>query len=431
MPFDIGEGRCMETRSMKFPVGFRVGSLNAGIKKTARDLVMISSTKPCNHAAMFTQNVFSAAPVIHGRALLAKNAPVSGLVINSGCANACTGEQGLANSYKMAEIAQEATKGNSFYVMSTGVIGEHLPIDKIVAGIKKLAPQLSDTEVAWKDASEGMMTTDTFPKLRTREVTLTNGQTIQLAGLSKGVGMIHPNMATMLGCICTDAEIESELLQATLRTAVDQSFNCVTVDGDTSTNDAVVLLSNGEANVEISASQPEDLRMFQSALIDLCKELAQLMVRDGEGATKFISVKVTGADSTSEARRVAESIATSALVKTAMFGGDANWGRVVCAAGYSGVDFDQTKVNVYLGAGTDTDIPEGLTSSWELPEDSEIMHLVKGGARYKVDEDKSTAIFQGEDIFVVVDIGKGTEEAVYWTCDFSYEYVKINGEYRT
>ena len=322
--------------SNPIPLGFTFAGVAAGIKKTgASDLALIVSDRPCSAAATFTRNAFPAAPVLYDRALVAENAAgLRAVAINAGCANACTGEAGLADAEAMAALAEAALglPARSAAVMSTGVIGPRLPMDKIAAGIQQAAGELSPG--GWDAAAHAIMTTDTRPKTAFREI---GG--VRIFGMCKGAGMIHPNMATMLAMIVTDAAIEPALLAEMLRQAVDVSFNCISIDGDMSTNDTVLLLANGASGwkLEAGSSKPSaSTSAFASALTSLCTDLAQQIVRDGEGATKFITIRVEGAASDADARTAAKAVANSPLVKTAFYGGDANWGRILAAVGYSG-----------------------------------------------------------------------------------------------
>ncbi|MDQ1301173.1 MAG: glutamate N-acetyltransferase / amino-acid N-acetyltransferase [Chloroflexota bacterium] len=387
------------------PLGFTFAGVAAGIKKTgAADLALIASDRPCAAAAVFTQNKFPAAPVLYDRVLVAENSGgLRGVVINAGCANACTGAGGLADAAQMAGEAETALglPSRSCAVMSTGVIGVRLPMDKIAAGVRLAAPQL--TVAGWDAAARAIMTTDTKSKVAFREV---GG--IRLFGMCKGAGMIHPNMATMLAIIVTDAAIAPAALAAALRSAVEVSFNSISVDGDTSTNDTALILANGAA----AAPDLQDLSALTSALTSLCADLAQQIVRDGEGASKFITVQVSGAASDADARRAAKAIANSPLVKTAFYGGDANWGRILCAVGYSGAEVDPAQADLWIGVGSP-------------------LQLVAHGQPLAYSEDAASAIFAEKEITVAVRLGLGAGRATVWTCDLSHEYVDINGHYRT
>ena len=400
--------------------GFDAAGFAAGIKKNgALDLALIASRVPCRAAATFTKNAFPAAPVQYDRRLLSLNPDgIHGVLINSGCANACTGVPGDANARLMAEMTERAlgATDNTLFVMSTGVIGVQLPMDKLSSGVPQLATQLRPN--GWGDAARAIMTTDTRPKLVTRQVEI-DGATVSMAGIAKGAGMIHPNMATMLSTIATDAAISQPLLQQALSAAVERSYNRISVDGDTSTNDTVLLLANGLAgNPEISSEGPA-YTAFLAALTDLATELAQAIVRDGEGVTKFVAIHVHGAVSNEEAHNAANTIATSPLVKTAFFGSDANWGRILAAAGRSGSTIDPTRCALYVTGGP--------TPDEKMPE----LQLVAGGTPLPYAEADAAKRFAEPEIDVRVDLSLGDGEATVWTCDLSHEYVSINGDYRS
>ncbi len=398
------------------PLGFSFAGVAAGIKKTAAaDLALVVSDRPCAAAAVFTQNRFPAAPVLYDRRLIAENnAGLRGVVINAGCANACTGAEGLADAGAMAAAAEAALglPAGTCAVMSTGVIGVRLPMDKIRAGVRLAADRL--TADGWEAAARAIMTTDTRPKVAFRAV---GG--VRLFGMCKGAGMIHPNMATMLAAIVTDAAIAPAALDAALRRAVEVSFNSISVDGDTSTNDTVLVLANGASGIQVPDTA-EALGTFASALTDLCTDLAQQIVRDGEGASRFITVRVEGAATTADARRAAKAIANSPLVKTAFYGGDANWGRILCAVGYSGAEVVPARTDLWIAAGA---IPP--------PAAATDLQLVAAGRPLPYSEERAGAIFAGREITVVVRLGLGDGQATVWTCDLSHAYVDINGHYRT
>lgn len=400
--------------SQHVPLGFVFAGVAAGIKKnSAADLALIVSDRPCAAAAVFTQNKFPAAPVLYDRALVAANSGgLRGAVINAGCANACTGDGGLADAAQMATEAETALglPPRSCAVMSTGVIGVRLPMDKIAAGARLAASRLA--VAGWEAAAHAIMTTDTRPKVAFREAA-----GARLFGMCKGAGMIHPNMATMLAAIVTDAAIAPAALDAVLRRAVEVSFNSISVDGDTSTNDTVLILANGAAG-------PADADVFAAALTDLCTDLAQQIVRDGEGASKFITVRVVGAASDADARRAAKAIANSPLVKTAFYGGDANWGRILCAVGYSGAEVDPGRTDLWIAAGTD---PVSAGREYE----GSSLQLVANGQPCAYADEAASAIFAGQEIAVAVSLGLGAGQATVWTCDLSHDYVSINGHYRT
>ena len=419
----------MNTKTHPFPaptvspipvLGFDAAGIVCGIKKSgAPDLALIASRLPCKAAAVFTQNSFPAAPVLYDRALLGLNPDaVYGVLINSGCANACTAVQGNANAKRMAEVAEMAlgSSDNTIFVMSTGVIGVQLPIEKIEAGAPQVAAQLSPS--GWEAAARAIMTTDVFPKWASRQADV-DGVTVTITGISKGAGMIHPNMATMLGVLATDVAISQPLLQQALTETVSHSFNRISIDGDTSTNDTVLLLANGAAaNAEITDANSPAYAAFVQVLEDTSAELAKLIVQNGEGVTKFVTVQVQGAVSDADAHRAANSIATSPLVKTAFYGSDANWGRILCAVGYSGAQVLPENAALYIAAG------EPQAAHPEL-------QLVSAGTPTNYAEADAAAIFAQRDVTVRVALSLGSGSATVWTCDLSHDYVTINGDYRT
>ncbi|KAI5479805.1 glutamate N-acetyltransferase / amino-acid N-acetyltransferase [Pseudohyphozyma bogoriensis] len=422
------------SQSHKFPHGFLATGLHCGIKKDASklDLGVIISDRPCSAAAMFTKNAFQAAPVTISKDVLKKGKGTArGIVVSSGNANAVTGAQGLKDAQAMSDALDSFLEGSSSstasgtLVMSTGVIGQNLPIKKILSGITSSTATLGSNFAAWSDAAKAFMTTDTFPKLRTRTFEL-GGKEVRMVGIDKGAGMIHPNMgppgalhATLLGAIVTDAAVSPASLQSALTFAVDRSFNSISVDGDMSTNDTIVVLANGASGAkEVSEEQtPEEFVKFRTELTDFAAELAQLIVRDGEGATKFVKVVVNGAPNYEGAHKIASTVSTSSLVKTALHGQDANWGRILCAVGYSSPNFtiDPTKVTVSF-------IPADGTAELKL--------LVNGEPEV-VDEVRAKEILEMEDLEIRIELGLGEESATYWTCDLSYEYISINADYRS
>ncbi len=394
----------------------RASGVACGLKKDgALDLALISTEAPCAAAAMFTVNRVRAAPVLYDQELIRAGKPIQAVVINSGCANACTGERGLQDVHRTAEWVGRALDipADAVFVMSTGVIGQPLPMTEIAAGVDCASQTLSASTQGGHSAARAIMTTDTRPKEAAAHVQV-GGQTITIAGMCKGAGMIHPNMATMLAFLVTDAAIEPRVLQTALQAAVERTFNMITVDGDMSTNDTVLLLANGQAgNAIISDPSSEDYGAFVDGLLDVATTLAQGLVRDGEGATKFVTIQVTGAPHFAAAKQVANSIATSSLVKTAVYGQDANWGRVICAAGYSGID-----------------IEPDLLSLWMIGQ-RDRLHLVKGGSPFEIDESRASAILAEDEVTFKLDLGMGPAEATMWTCDLTHEYVDINAHYRT
>ncbi len=392
------------------PQGFKAGVAQAEIKYKGRyDLALVVSESPVVGAGVFTTNKFQAAPVQVSRQHLALSEKMRGFVINSGCANACTGKDGLTDAYKMAEFAGEVTgyKAEEFFVASTGVIGVPLPMDKVKQGIKEAGKNLSSKAGAL--AAQAIMTTDTVPKEMAIEVEI-EGKQVVLGAMAKGSGMIHPNMGTMLGFITTDAAITKECLQKALVIANEDSFNMVTVDGDTSTNDTLAVLANGQAgNTVIANIDSEAFQIFVTALKKVCIFLAKMIARDGEGATKLLEVKVINASSREDARKAAKTIAGSSLVKATIFGEDANWGRIVCALGYSGTEFIPENVVVYL----------------------DDLLMVENGSGVDFDEAKAGRILGKEKIVITVDLQAGEFTGTAWGCDLSYEYVKINADYRS
>lgn len=414
-----------------YPLGFKAGSAHVGVKASNTrfdDLALIASDTPCAAAAVFTTNKFQAAPVTVSRDMLRKRSGngIRAVVINSGCANAVTGKGGIQDALRMGletdKCFETSTPGDDAprsIVMSTGVIGQRLPIDKIVSKIPSAHYNLGSSHDHWLGAAKAICTTDTFPKLVSRTFTLPGSdKEYSIAGMTKGAGMIHPNMATLLGIICTDAPISAPLLQSALTAAVTKSFNSISIDGDTSTNDTVAILANGAAGgQEISSKDSEAYAAFEKMLTSFAIDLSTLVVRDGEGATKFVTIRVTHAASYSDAKRVANSIARSPLVKTALYGKDANWGRILCATGYAGVD---------------SIIPEETSVSFVPRDGSERLKLLVKGEPETVDEERAGRLLESEDLEIEVELSeKGGEEATVWTCDFSHEYVTINGDYRT
>ncbi|KAI7905088.1 ArgJ family protein [Cokeromyces recurvatus] len=400
-----------------YPVGFRASGVSANIKKNKnKDIALVISNLPCSGAAVFTTNKFQAAPVLVSKETLAENDNrLYGVVTNSGCANAVTGAQGIVDAKRMRSIVDELVKYPvSALTMSTGVIGQNLPMDKIEAGIRDAYSHLSaEHENGWMSAAEAFMTTDTFPKLRSGEFEL-QGSKFRLAGIAKGAGMIHPNMATLLGFMVTDAYVKPELLQKALKYAVDRSFNSISIDGDMSTNDTISALANGASKVRIE-TEGDDYEAFKGHLTAFAAELAQLVVRDGEGATKFVTLHIKGAESFESAKQAASHIATSMLVKSALYGQDANWGRICASLGHSGIDLDPSRVSVTF-----------------VPTDgSERLKLMIKGEPEKVDEERASEILKMEDLQIEVDLGLGESETKFWTCDLSHEYVSINADYRS
>lgn len=391
------------------PQGFLAAGVKAGIKVSGNhDVAVIYSTVPAACGAVFTQNKMCAAPV-HVSREVNQGSYAQAIVVNSGCANACTGEQGYNDAKKMQSHAAEllGIKPEEVFVCSTGVIGQFLPMDKLLTGIADAVDAMDENE--GESCALAIQTTDTFIKKSAYEVEI-DGKKVTIAGIAKGAGMIHPNMATMLTFITTDAAIAPDVLKRAVKAAADKSFNMVVVDGDTSTNDSMIVLANGLAENEIILSEEHpDYPVFFEALKACATDLAKLIARDGEGATKFLEVNVCGAASWEDAKICAMAIAKSPLVKTAFFGEDPNWGRIVCAAGYSGAAMNAEKVNLDIGG----------------------IRLVENGMNCNVPAEKLAPIMSEHDIQMNIDLAAGNETATVWTCDFSYEYVKINGEYHT
>lgn len=389
--------------------GVRIGVASAGIKKPGRrDVVLFELEPESTVASVFTRNAFCAAPVVVAREHLLQSMPRY-LLINTGNANAGTGDAGLADARRCCEaVAQHFfCKEEQVLPFSTGVIGEPLPVDKIVAVLPAAGNGLGDEN--WDDAAHGIMTTDTVAKGASRQLELA-GKIVTITGISKGSGMIRPDMGTMLAYVATDAAIEKEALQAALRDAVDGSFNRITVDGDTSTNDACVLIATGKSTVSLKSGS-SDMRLFQQALNDVCRELAQLIIRDGEGASKFITIEVVGGRDDAECADVAYTIAQSPLVKTALFASDPNWGRILAAVGRAGVpELDLRAVTIHLGP---------------------VCIVRDGGRAADYTEAQGQAVMKEDEISIRVELARGDAATTVWTCDFSYDYVRINAEYRT
>lgn len=391
-----------------FPKGFKAAGVKAGIKKSGNlDLALIYTEKEAAVAGVFTKNAVAAAPVIVSREVV-KGGKAHAIVANAGCANACTGETGLANARKMAALAaaEVGCASDEVLVGSTGIIGVNLPMDKLEAGIKAAAAELS--EDGSKNAGNAIITTDTYSKACSCEVEI-GGQAVRFGAIAKGSGMIQPNMATMLCYITTDANISSQLMQKALSEIVEVSFNMISVDGDMSTNDTVLVLANGASGAaEITDGSPE-YEKFYATLKEICQELSKRIAADGEGATKFLTINVSGTKTFEDAKNVAMSIAKSPLVKTAFFGEDPNWGRVICAVGYAGIPMVPEKTVIKFGG-----VP-----------------VYANGLGAEFNEDDIHKVMAEHDIVIDVEMGMGDAKATVWSCDFSYEYVKINGEYHT
>lgn len=386
--------------------GYVAAGCHCGIKSSpdVKDLALVFSERPATVAGVFTSNRMASACVLVSRKVVDKGS-ARAVIANSGCANTCTGAEGLRNAEEMAKATAEKLhiSPEEVVVASTGVIGAQLPIVKVCEGIEKLASELSRD--GGSDAAQGILTTDTRAKEVAVRLDLSSGP-VTIGGMAKGAGMIMPNMATMLAFVTTDAAVDKESLQSALRDAVNRSFNRISIDGDSSTNDMVVVLANGDnANVLTG----KDLEAFAAGLAEVCLKLALMIVEDGEGATKLVEIRVSGASDDEDAERVARTIGTSLLFKTALFGEDPNWGRIMMAVGMSGAAVDTGRVDVFL----------------------DDLQLVSGGERAGFSEDQARALLAKREIAITVDLGLGNGETRFWTTDLSYDYIKINAEYHT
>jgi len=397
--------------------GFRAAGVHAGLKKDgALDFTLISSETDCVTAGVFTRNKVKAAPVLLNMERLRANASgIRAVAINTVSANACTGALGLENARATSDLVAECLAINSdqVMVMSTGVIGTHLPMDKIARGVA-LAGENPEND--WSAAAAGIMTTDTRPKLGSVTVQTSKGP-VTLAGIVKGAGMIAPNMATMLSVIVTDAGLELPLAQAALSAATRQSYNRIVVDGDTSTNDMVVLMCNGASGVDVS--DEADVEVFQAALNALAEYLAQEVVRDGEGVTKFVTLDIRNAESVAAAERIGQTIGASVLTKSAFYGNDANWGRIMAAAGRAEAAFDPDSSSLFVAAGE------------SVPAADRNLLIFSQGMPTDYLEDDAAAIMAEPSIYFTLDCGLGAADATIWTCDISHDYITINGDYRS
>lgn len=397
----------IENGTVTTPKGFLAAGIFSGIKKQRKDLSLIYSQKSCAAAGTFTLNKVKAAPLLVSQEIIKNKNDVNAILINSGNANACTGDKGYEDALTMQKYCAEklGINQNKVLISSTGVIGQLMPMEKLLSGIDKIIPQLS-TQGGF-DAAEAIMTTDKKIKSFAVEVELSNGKII-IGSICKGSGMIMPNMATMLAFITTDAKIESDFLQELLSLSVKNSFNKISVDGETSTNDMVVMLANGESNLSIEKNSPDSI-IFQEALTALCIVMAKSIVSDGEGATKLVEIIVTGANSDEDADLVGKAIANSPLVKTAINGEDANWGRIMSAAGNSGAEIDPNKMSISFN---------------ELP-------VVLPNYNIVLDEKIASKILSQKEFQIKINLNGGKHSSTWWTCDFSQEYIKINANYRT
>ncbi len=397
----------IENGSITSTKGFKAAGIFSGLKKVKKDLALIYSDSLCTAAGTFTLNKVQAAPLLVTKNNIAGNNKIKAVLVNSGNANACTGDEGYKDALTMQQWCADAldVPASQVLIGSTGVIGQRLPMEKIKAGIEKIVPQI--TVDGGLDAAYAIMTTDTKPKSFALKVKLSGGE-VTIGSICKGSGMIAPNMATMLAFISTDASIEQPVLQKLISACVGDSFNKITVDGETSTNDMVLILANGVSNILIKEDS-EDYKIFKEALQAVSIEMAKSIVSDGEGATRLVGINVKNAKSSREADMVAKSIANSALVKTAIYGSDANWGRILSAAGQSGADIDPAKVSIYFD-----DMPV-LEQNYTL----------------KVNEEMATKILSKPEFMITVNLGAGPDETTWWTCDLTEAYVKINSDYRS
>ena len=395
--------------------GFEAAGAEAAVKyKNRKDMALVYSTAPCKVAGTFTTNVVKAAPVLWDKQVVETSAFAQAVVVNSGIANACTGKPGMDCCKAEAEHAGKllGIPAEAVLVASTGVIGMAMPVDRLCAGIEKLVAAKAATPKAGLDAAKAIMTTDTVHKQVAVEVEL-GGKTVTIGGMCKGSGMIHPNMCTMLGFVTTDANISKEMLQKAVSASVVDSFNMISVDGDTSTNNTLLVLANGLAGNEEITAEGADFKAFCEALDYVTMYLAKKMAGDGEGATALFECQVVGADTKENARTLAKSVICSSLSKAAIFGHDANFGRFLCALGYSGVTFDPENVDLYFQS------------------KSGRIHIFGEGIAKDYSEEEATKILSDEEVTIYVDMHMGNAEATAWGCDLSYDYVKINADYRS
>lgn len=395
--------------------GFKAASTAAGIKyKDRTDMAMIYSEVPCAAAGTFTTNIVKAAPVKWDQHVVYDSKQAQAVVVNAGIANACTGEEGMgyckATAEKVNELLQIPT--DEVLVASTGVIGMQLPIDRICAGVETMVPELNGDIESGHQAALAIMTTDTHEKEVVVEIEL-SGKTVTIGGMCKGSGMIHPNMCTMLSFVTTDAAISQELLLEALKADVEDTYNMISVDGDTSTNDTCLLLANGMAENTKITEKNADYETFTKALRFVNETLAKQMAGDGEGATALFEVKVVGAETKEQAKILSKSVITSSLTKAAIYGHDANWGRILCAMGYSGAQFEPEKVDLFFESAAGK------------------MQIIKDGVAVDYSEEEATKILSEPAVTAIADIKMGDAEATAWGCDLTYDYVKINADYRS
>ncbi len=395
---------------IRLPEGFSAAGLHAGLKKVRKDMAFVYSAKLCTSASAYTTNRVKAAPVQYDMSI--KDSPKHGVIVNSGNANACTGPEGMENARKMAAEASAMLGGDAseYFVCSTGVIGVQLPMDKVIDGIDRLSSSLSSSYESALDAADAILTTDTVRKTVTAAFEV-GGRPVTITGFAKGSGMIHPNMATTLSFVLTDAAVSHDLLQEMLGQTVEDTFNMISIDGDTSTNDTCIVLANGASGADIDNDDKDGI--FRSALSEVLGELARKLTKDGEGAGRFIEVSVEGAKDKRNAKILARAVVSSNLVKAAFFGADANWGRILCAMGYSGAEFCPDDVDLYFRSSKGT------------------IQTLSKGTPIVFDEAAAKEILSEKEVQVIVKMSEGTGEAKAWGCDLTYEYVRINGDYRS
>ncbi len=397
----------IENGSITSVKGIKATGIHAGLKRKRKDLALIVSEKPCSVAGTFTLNKVQAAPLLVSKEVIAKGGKVKAILINSGNANACTGERGYNDALKSQKHCAKrlGVEQDEVIISSTGVIGEYMPMHILKTGIESIVDQVTDD--GGLKAAKAILTTDLVEKSFAVNVKLSGGE-ITIGGIAKGSGMIMPNMATMLSFIATDADIEKDLLKRILTKTVNNSFNKISVDGDTSTNDMVILISNGVSKVKITEDR-EDVKLFEEALLAISIDMAKAIVSDGEGASKLIAVEVKGGKIESDVNTIAQTIANSPLVKTAIYGSDANWGRIITAVGRSGVDFDPAKVEIKF----------------------DDMTILAPNYWHEFDEEEATTILSKKEVTISVNLNDGQVSTTWWTCDFSEKYIEINASYRT
>lgn len=395
--------------------GFEAAGIEAGIKyENRKDMAIVYCAEPCRTAGVFTGNVVKAAPVLWDKEIVMHSPYAQAVVVNTGIANAGTGEKGYHYCRRTAQMTAEllGLSEDAVLVASTGVIGPQLPIDRIEAGIKKLTETKGTGIEAGNMAAEAIMTTDTKSKQAAVKIQL-DGKEITIGGMCKGSGMIHPNMSTMLAFLTTDAFISKELLQDALRDVIQDTFNMISVDGDTSTNDTVLILSNGFAENKEIVSKDGDYGNFKAALLMLCEEMAKMLAGDGEGCTALLETKVIHAASREDARKLCRSVVSSNLTKAAVYGHDANWGRVLCALGYAGVNFNPDKLDIFY------------------ENENKMLLVYRDGEGVDYDEEEASDILASEKVRFLIDIKMGDAQAAAWGCDLTYDYIKINADYRS